>query len=348
MFGKGASYLQQVESHPARKVVLIPGNNAFDQHTTPTAERKTFSILLGSPETVVKVPNQTLMIDPNNMYGTFKTVGDIVEARWNVFDVVPELIGDYYLRVEQIHYVFHIKTNDSNPPYGIELDPCSEYGTSFTNADLHPTYDKWPLQHVHSLDAYIKYPTDTFDKMKIRATQTEGGQIQMGLEVVKYNDESFDIRWDNGIVQLPDVDVYFKGNDGVAHQWVDPKTAKARGNEVTISGFGGYPVVIWLQKTSNPNPGKSETLQLVAAGTEANGDTRVKAVYKIKEPFVATAPMMVDRVRDSMFMREFALRIATPQAFSSGDSYISVQTEILRVKMGLYPVGARYDMGSRK
>jgi hypothetical protein len=171
------------------------------------------------------------------------------------------------------------------------------------------------------------------------------GTATFGLKMISYTSTSFVIRWNNTMPELPDAKVVFTGSDGQEVTWTD-KSPTASGYEVTISGFSDYPVQVYLQEIAGPFR-KSETIRLKNEGNVDTGDTQIKAVYRLKEPFVPTAPVMVDRVRDSMFMRKFGMRIACPRFFED-NTEPNLEIKISRVRMALYPVGARYDIGSRK
>jgi hypothetical protein len=345
MFGKGVSYLQQVDSQPARKVVLIPGNAAYHQRSAPTPENKSFSLLLGEPNATNEVPSINSASNAFNVYGRFKQEGKMVDAFWNVFDVVPELFGDYYLRVEQIQFTLMIKRDDPSPipSSTVRLESILEYSTSLTTTDLTPSADRYPLQHNLLLDSYMVYPTTNYTADSIKVKQVTAGTALYGLRMYSYTDTSFTIGWNNGMPGLPDVTVFFKGSDGRHIEWTD-RSPTASGYEVTVSGFSDYPVDVYLQEVVDKSK-TSETIQLYNSGDQKNGSTEIKAVYRLKEPFVPEAPMMVDRVRDSMFMRKFGIRIACPRVFV-GVTEPDYDANISRVKMALYPMGARYDIGS--
>jgi hypothetical protein len=302
---------------------------------------------LGAPTGTKLLPRQNPASYPFNVFGTFTQGTGVNEVQWAIFDVVPTLMSDYYLRVEQIHLLFSVYRSDPNPAVGIEMDPCLEYSTSMTSTELAPSHDKFPLQHVLSLDGFMKYPVDTYMTTKIRS-QVEPdppGTAFFGLEMAAYTKTSFDLTWNNGIQELPNVDIIFTDKDGVKRTWVDAAPS-GRGNYVTISGFSGYPVSIMLQETVGAKR-SSETLKLYEDGQEQRGFTQIKAVYKAKELFIPEAPLMVDRVRDTMFMRQFGMKIEYPVLFIQNKA-VNVDVEITRVRLALYPVGARYDMGSRR
>jgi hypothetical protein len=348
MFGKGVSYLQQVDSEPARKVVLIPGNSAYDQRSAPTPEIRSFSLLLGEPNATSELSSTNPANNKFDVYGKFIQDEKMIEGVWNIFDIVPTLFGDYYLRVEQIQLTLTIKREDSTPPPSVTLDPVLEYSTSMTTTDLTPSADRYPLQHNMSMDSYLVYPTTLFKAFRIRPNvvpSTAAGGVEFGLRLVSYTDTSFTIDWNNTMPGLPDVYVTFMGSNGKVIQWAGG-SAVVQGWEVTIMGFGDYPVWVELQEIKSPFR-ISERMTVIAEGQVDNGATQIKAVYRLKEPFVPEAPMMVDRVRDSMFMRKFGIKIACPSVFVEVTEP-TLEVKISRVKMALYPVGARYDLGSRR
>jgi hypothetical protein len=344
MFGKGVSYSQQVPNDPPRKVILVPGNSSLHQTSSPIVEQRTFSLLLGEPS---KLDLFKGAFRP--LAGRFYFEPNTVQGTWPVFDINPELYGQYYLRVEEAVFTWLFKRPNPLPifQYDVQIQPIVSYNTIMTSPDLTLTYDKIRLQHAMSMEASYVFPVQTtanFPRYRFDVNPIQGQQL-WDLAPSNYAFDSIDINWNPNFPQVPNVQIYFEGADGVPHTWrsADPSET---GRGITLSGFQGYPLIVQMTETGGLFR-ISEEIIVIADGVQEGGTTLIQAKYVQKQPFVPSAPMMVDRVRDNLFMRQFQMSLTIPFISVQGAIARDVDFTVQSVKIGLYPVGARIDTGGR-